>query len=190
SDGLAGFPYSLLSQLSRQTSTLTPRLPGGRPCVAHCLPSFLLYAHHVPFLLCTDARRMCRILFSLALCNSTARPAHSVEVGDAAESEHRDRIDGRGGAARNRQRRDHQHELPSLATRGGLTHGIEVRAIEQMHSEDGQHEIVQRAWRQIARRMRRVVGCLPSEYGDVAFLEPRDHGVVEAGHRVVDRPGT
>src|SRR6185436_461926 len=72
--GLPGPPNSLLSQPTRQASTLTPRLPGGCPCVAHCLPGFLLYAHHVQFSCTRILDPMCRIRFRPALCNSTASP--------------------------------------------------------------------------------------------------------------------
>src|SRR4030095_3418619 len=36
--------------------------------------------------------------------------------------------------------------------------------------------------------MRSIIGRFPSEYGDIAFLQPRDDGVVKACHSVVDRP--
>src|SRR6185436_124177 len=71
-DGLAGFLNGLLSQLSRQASALTPRLPGGRPCVAHCLLGFLLYAHHVP----SSCRRMLDacVESSSAWCSAIPQP--------------------------------------------------------------------------------------------------------------------
>src|SRR5262245_51505325 len=36
--------------------------------------------------------------------------------------------------------------------------------------------------------MRSIIGRFPSENGDIAFLQPRDDGVVKACHSIVDRP--
>src|SRR5215831_902640 len=36
--------------------------------------------------------------------------------------------------------------------------------------------------------MRSIIGRFPSEYGDVAFFQPRDDGVIKACHSVVNRP--
>src|SRR5206468_3600200 len=91
-----------------------------------------------------------------------------------------DRVDWRAGPVRNRQRRDGQHELPSVARRGRFAQCVEVAAVEEVDAEDRQREIVNGQPREIAGRLRNVARRFPSEQRDVALLQPRDDRIVEA----------
>ena len=84
-----------------------------------------------------------------------------------ARSEDSYRVDRRASAIRDWQQRDRQHELPPIPGRGRLSQRIEIGAVEEVHAEHRQREVVYGQPRQVARWLRHVAGGFPPDERNV-----------------------
>ena len=92
------------------------------------------------------------------------QPARSLAL------KYRNRIHRRAGPVRDGQWSHGQHKIPAVTRCCRLAQRLQIRAIQDVDSENFQYEIVHRVAEKIARRLRLITCCFPYHQANIALL--------------------